>query len=73
MGMTVHSAKQMVSLQLQKYKHHNILDVIPNIFATTPRFMGIRHVNEYPMKYPIHWSTGIPQCIILEIPDTLSQ
>ena len=64
MGMTVQSAKQMVSLQLQKYKHHNILDVIPNIFATTPRFMEIGHVNEYPMKYPIHWSTDIPQCII---------
>ena len=47
MGMTVQSAKQMVSLQLQKYKHHNILDVIPNIFATTPRFMEIGHVNEY--------------------------
>ena len=72
MGMTVHSAKQMVSLQLQKYKHHNIPDVIPNIFATTPRFKEIGQVNEY-QYHTIHYFTGIPQCIILEIPDTLSQ
>ena len=58
MGMTVQSAKQMVSLQLQKYKHHNILEVIPNIFATTPRFMEIGHVNEY--RYPTMHYLGNP-------------